>query len=35
MALDVQVVANVNFEDRGVVAGRRLAQIMWQTRMSG
>ena len=35
MALDVQVVVNVNSEDQGVVAGRRLAQIMSQTRMTG
>lgn len=33
MALDVQVVVNVNFEDQGIRAGRRLAQCLSQTRI--
>lgn len=34
MALDVQVVVNVNFEDQGIRAGRSLSQYLTQTQIT-
>lgn len=34
MALDVQVVVNVNFEDQGIRAGRRLSQYLARTHIA-